>query len=105
MKLEIEIENIGAYVATNLRIADYNGEKIDNTNILHSANGVNNKKYLRCANKGIAIIAIELKELKEDKPLKYYLTFSNPFENTYNQEIVVCSKCGGSIIKSILVAH
>ena len=55
-------------VDINLRIADYNGEKIDNTNILHSANGVNNKKYLRCANKGIAIIAIELKELKEDKP-------------------------------------
>ena len=99
VKLEIEIENIGAYVATNLRIADCNGEKIENTNILHSATGVNNKKYLRCDDKGTAIIIIELKELKEDKPLKYYLTFSNPFENTYNQEIAICSTCGGSIIQ------
>ena len=33
--LKIEIENIGECTATNLRIADADGQKIDNTNILH----------------------------------------------------------------------
>ena len=99
MKLEIEIQNIGKYVATNLRIADNNDKKIDRTNILHSNNGTNDKKYINCEDKGTIIIIVEMAKLKENKFLKYYLTFSNPFENTYSQEIIVRNTCGDSIIQ------
>lgn len=97
LRLEIEIENIGECTATNLRIADINGKKIDNTNILHDVNGKNDKKYIQKGKGGVAVICVDLHELSAKDQLVYYLTFTNPFENSYSQKIIVSNKIGSLI--------
>ena len=89
LKLEIEIENIGICTATNLRIADSEGKKIHNTNILHDLTGKNDKKYIKNGGSGVAIICLDLQQLREKDNLVYYLTFTNPFGNEYSQKIIV----------------
>lgn len=89
LKLEIDIENIGAYTATNLHIADNQGEKIDNTNILHDISGKNDKKYIKNGGSGVAIINLNLNQLKSKNQLTYFLTFTNPFGDGYSQKIIV----------------
>ena len=97
LQLKIEIENIGECTATNMRIADIKGQKIDNTNILHAVDGTNDKKYIRKGQSGIAIICVNLCELNVNGQLEYYLTFSNPFGNCYTQKIIVSNQFGSLI--------
>lgn len=97
LQLKIEIENIGECTATNLRIADTNGQKIDNTNILHDIDGTNDKKYIGKGKSGIAIICVNLCELNAKDQLEYYLTFANPFGNCYSQKIIVSNQIGSLI--------
>lgn len=89
LRLEIEIENIGVCTATNLRIVDNQGEKIDNTNIHHDISGKNDKKYIKNGSSGLAIISLNLNELRVKKQLLYFLTFTNPFGDKYSQEIII----------------
>ena len=97
LQLKIEIENIGECTATNLRIADAYGQKIDNTNILHDVDGTNDKKYIGKGKSGIAIICVNLCELNAKEQLEYYLTFANPFGNCYSQKIIVSNQIGSLI--------
>lgn len=89
LKLEIEIENIGTCTATNLHIANNKGEKIENTNILHDYNGNNDKKYIKDGNSGIAIICLDLHQLRSSNQLEYNLTYNNPYGDKYSQKIIV----------------
>ena len=97
LQLKIEIENIGECTATNLHIADINGQKIDDTNILHDIDGTNSKKYIGKGKSGIAIINVKLRELNKKDQLEYYLTFSNPYGNCYSQKIIVSNHIGALI--------
>lgn len=87
IKLEFKIKNIGNVPATNIFIADENGRKIDETNVLSSDHDKNDQKYILCDNSGILIINSDIVSLKNKK--EYYLMFTSPFGSRYSQKITV----------------
>lgn len=89
MNIRIEIENIGDYPAVKLMVADKNRKKIENSNITHSRDGVNDSKHILEGDSGYMIMNIKLQELYDKRSLKYYLKFENPFGSLYSQEITI----------------
>jgi len=91
MNIRIRIKNIGNFPATQIRITDKNGKKIENANVLHSADETNDKKFILSGDYGIIIVNIVLENLRREKKNSFHLSFSNPFGSAYSQEIVVSS--------------
>lgn len=86
MKLCFSIKNIGNVPATQIFISDENGKKIDGTNVLSSADGTNDKRYILTNECGRLIISCSLNLPKEKF---YYLRFTNPFGSEYTQKITI----------------
>ena len=93
LQIKLNIKNIGDYPATQIEVANDRGEKIENTNVLHSICDSNDKKYILSGDSGILIICIVLDELFSSRPKekKYFLNFNNPFGSSYSQEITIKS--------------
>lgn len=87
LKLQFKIKNIGNVPATNLFVADKNGKKINESNVLYSADDKNDKKYIPCNDIGILIINCDILSLK--KRQEYYLRFTSPFGSQYTQKIII----------------
>lgn len=99
LRIRLVVRNIGDFPATNIRVIDKRGKKIENTNVIHGLDDNNDKKYILNGEKGILIIIVQLEELTEKKELKYKFAFQNPFGSAYAQSIVVKSTYQNKIIQ------
>lgn len=99
LRLQIDIHNISDYPATNIRVIDELGQKVEKTNILHDLQDINDKKYILSGESGILIIIVNMKELTDNKSLHYRLAFQNPFGLGYTQSIDVKSTYQNKIIQ------
>lgn len=79
------ITNLSDYVATNLKIEKPANIKDCKTNVLHSKDDTNNKKYILPHNGGLIKIDFPYSELQSN--LCFKLCFSNQFGDKYNQNI------------------
>lgn len=99
LKLTFSIKNIGNTPANHLQVVDSSGERIPNTNVLYSDDGVNDRRYILDGRNGELIIIVDLKELEKAKKLEYILSFWNPFGSHYGQNITVRSTYTDRIIQ------
>ena len=91
LNIKLKIKNIGDHPAVNIIICDEHGKKVKGSNILHSEDKRNDKKYILNEECGIMVINIDLYELFYKKILTFYLNSNNPFGLDYSQKIKVKS--------------
>lgn len=85
INFSLPITNLSDYVATNLKIEKPANIKDCKTNVLHSKDDTNNKKYILPHNGGLIKIDFPYSELQSN--LCFKLCFSNQFGDKYSQYI------------------
>lgn len=85
INFSLPITNLSDYVATKLKVEKPTNIKDCKTNVLHSQDDTNNKKYILPHNGGLIKIDFPYSELQSN--LSFKLCFSNQFGDKYSQDI------------------
>ena len=87
INFSLPITNLSDYVATNLKIEKPSNINDCKTNVLHSKDDINNKKYILPHNGGLIKIDFPYSELQDR--MRFKLCFSNQFGDKYSQDIII----------------